>query len=90
MGLALSPKATLEPFSPSPNDDPFATVKPDYSVGWEWNVGATASIGPRNFGWKVIFDVVDDGATRRVIAKTTGNDGRRTAKKLVQAVFSEL
>lgn len=90
LGLALNGSAKLQPFSPTPDDDPFSTTRPDFSVGWAWGVRNPATVGPSDLGFRVIFAVMDDGSSRRVIAKTTGNDGRATAKKLVKAVFAEL
>lgn len=90
LGLLLNGTAQFGSFAPTGNDDPFQTRRPDFTVGYAWSVGSVADLGPRSFGWQVIFDVVEQGSTRGVIAKATGNEYKRQALKFADLVLRQL
>lgn len=91
IALAVNPSVKVSTFTPAAGDDPFAVgPRPTHSVGVSWGLGNPSWIGPRELGFKVIFEVLDEGSSRLVLAKASGNDKKRTAMRLANAVLSEI
>lgn len=95
-GVSLNSKfgqGEYGPFSPQPDDDPFASAgrEPDWKVGWHWGTIIRNSMGmTMNQGWRVIFDVFDEGSSRTVVAKVEGVSQKGEVKKFVKSVFQLL
>ncbi|VXB05553.1 hypothetical protein [Aeromicrobium sp. 9AM] len=81
------------PFTPDANDDPFASAgeQPAWRVGWHWGGSVTNSMNMTlNQGWQVIFNVFDDGGSRRVTAQVQGAGMRKEVQRFVDSVFQLL
>ncbi|WP_299239729.1 hypothetical protein [uncultured Actinomyces sp.] len=85
-------------FSPTADDDPFATAsqKPDWSIGWQWGVTRSSKIAytsweiTSDFGYAIIFHVYDNGPSRTVRAKVSGTAVRKEPTRFIELVFGQL
>lgn len=93
LGTSSLSEGQYGPFSPQPDDDPFASASrpADWRVGWRWAHSITNSMNMTlNQGYQVIFDVFDDQATRSVSAKVEGFGQRKEVERFVEHVFDQL
>lgn len=90
LGLLLNPGAEFGPFKPTGDTVPFRIEEPEYSVGYRFQYPAAAFIGPRSFGWTVVFDVYMAEGSRKVVAELAGNANKSEALKLARLVLQSL
>lgn len=77
------------PFSPNADDDPFAGAgrQPDFKVGWYWGNSVDNGYVTMRQGWRVIFEIYDNGTNRAVEAKVQGMSQKGEVAKFVKSVF---
>jgi len=80
-------------FAPGDDDECFSSTaarQADWRIGWRREYSVLTQGGRRDRGWRVIFEVFDDGPARNVLARVHGESERKEVERFVEHVFDLL